>query len=62
MSAKYMQKNVSIATAIADSIARVRVKPTNIPSKINAVEEVIEQGYDTEKQMRYYKIYYTSEK
>ena len=33
-----------------------------IPSKINAVEEVIEQGYDTEKQMRYYKIYYTSEK
>lgn len=33
-----------------------------IPSKINAVEEVIEQGYDTEKQMRYYKIYYISEK
>lgn len=33
-----------------------------IPSKINAVENVIEQGYDTEKKMRYYKIYYTSEK
>ena len=33
-----------------------------IPSKIHAVDEVIEQGYDTEKQMRYYKIYYTSEK
>lgn len=33
-----------------------------IPSKIKAVEEVIEQGYDTEKQMWYYKIYYVSEK
>lgn len=33
-----------------------------IPSKIKAVEEVIEQGYDTEKQMWYYKIYYISEK
>lgn len=33
-----------------------------IPSKISAVEEIIEQGYDTEKKMRYYKIYYTNEK
>lgn len=33
-----------------------------IPSKISAVEEFIEQGYDTEKNMRYYKIYYTNEK
>lgn len=33
-----------------------------IPSKISAVEEIIEQGYDAEKKMRYYKIYYTNEK
>lgn len=33
-----------------------------IPSKISTVEEIIEQGYDTEKKMRYYKIYYTNEK
>lgn len=33
-----------------------------IPSKISAVEEIIEQGYDTKKKMRYYKIYYTTEK
>ena len=33
-----------------------------IPSKISAVEEFIEQGYDAKKKMRYYKIYYTNEK
>lgn len=33
-----------------------------IPSKISAVEKIIEQGYDTERNMRYYKIYYISEK
>ena len=33
-----------------------------IPSKISAVEEIIEQGYDAKKKMRYYKIYYTNEK
>lgn len=33
-----------------------------IPSKISAVEKIIEQGYDIEKKMRYYKIYYTNEK
>lgn len=33
-----------------------------IPPQIHTVEEIIEQGYDTKKKMRYYKIYYTSEK
>ena len=33
-----------------------------IPSKISSVEQIIEQGYDTKKQMKYYKIYYTNEK
>ena len=32
-----------------------------ISSKISAVEKIIEQGYDIEKKMRYYKIYYTNE-
>lgn len=33
-----------------------------IPPKVSAVEEIIEHGYDTQKKMKYYKIYYTDEK
>lgn len=33
-----------------------------IPSKLITIEKIIEQGYDKEKKMKYYKIYYTNEK
>ena len=33
-----------------------------IPMKIESIEEIVEKGYDPEKKLHYYKIYYKSEK